>query len=514
MDRDVKSSDEEKEAVRSQYARRLDQMEIAQAYVDSLATPMRDLIAKHAVRNNRIYQFIDVSEGHAELSFLPSEFWAAYKNCGLAYTACKGIESQTRDVENEQFDVLRQLDERMVSSVPHDNHSDTPTNEPDAAQYAPFGESNEIQEARIRKLGGASLRLDRLREPLESARDKQYEEESKFNQIAEEAFVAAGYLHAVDDSEEIELLRRVPTTDEVDKKNAERKSGSAGSVEQDHGSSASSPDRSVLADRVRRARKNVSYREKRLRDARWQSLSDAGSMDSDARGVLRVRRWIKRTGELREAEHECRSILHRAQNEHAMSDKSSQSSNFRDHISYGYGASTIRAYGCPVAEKRKDRIHNWMSPSSLQKRKQQVKQAAEASDEEEGWVDRVNSMKFGEDPEGRDVARRRERIDRWETERDRLRKDGPFENAENDFHPQNIGIATDVVEVDQQERDSALDFGDDDKAGIQQRLNDPRILYNPDALTADLVDSDHGAAQWIEKHFNGRWEMRRTAEDE
>jgi hypothetical protein len=97
--------------------------------------------------------------------------------------------------------------------------------------------------------------------------------------------------------------------------------------------------------------------------------------------VLRVQRWIKRTGELREAEKEYRLARHRAQNESAMSD-SDQSSNFRDHISDGYGAPTLRAYGYPMPEKRKDRIRNWMSPGSRHKKKKQARQAAEASDKE------------------------------------------------------------------------------------------------------------------------------------
>lgn len=271
--------------------------------------------ATHADRNGRIHEFSGIREDHAELSFLPPEFWTAYRNCNTAYTACKDIKLEIDVIENERLDVLRHLDKRMEASVCRDDHAST--REVDEADNAPFGESANDQFARIRKLGGGSQKLSRLHELWESARDKQYEEESKLNQIAEEAFVAAGHLSAVDDPEEIELLRRVLS--EVGEKNVLR-SGSAEPVEQHQRSNSRSADKSALAERVWRARKNVRYHHKRLQDARWQPLSDAGSLDSDAQAELRVRRWIKRTGELREAEKEYRSARHRAQDEDAMSD--------------------------------------------------------------------------------------------------------------------------------------------------------------------------------------------------
>lgn len=511
INRDMETSEEEKEAVRSRRAKRLDQISSAQAYVDGLTTQLRDLNAKHAIRNIRIYESIGIREDHAELSSLPPKFWAAYEDCNTAYTACKEVELKIQLVENEQSDVLLQLDKRMVASVRRNDNAST--RGVDAVQNAPFVESSEEKSRRLNDLCDASLRLSPLHVSLESARDKQYEEESKLDQIAEEAFVVAGYFRAVDDSEEIELLRRVKSNDGGSgKENTERRSDSAEPIEQDQHSSASSPDKSALAERVRRTRKNVSYLHKRLHDARWQPLSDAGSMDSDAQGVLRVRRMIKRTGEIQEAEDGYRSLLHRAQNEDAMSEQSDQSSNFRDHISDSYGASTLKGYGFPMAEKRRDRVHNWMSPSSLHKNKQEVRQAAETSDNEGSWIDCVNSMKFGEAPEERGVARWRKRVDMWENERDRLRKNGPFKNAENDIHPQNSGTAIDVVEVDQQEEEGPPNLGEDDNEDLQRSSSDPRVLYNPDRLTADLVDSDRGAAQWIKKHFNGRWKMRHAGE--
>ena len=271
MDRDMESSEEEKEAVRSLHAKRLGQIKRHQAYVDRLTTPLRAMIAMHTDRNDRIYESIGTHEDHSELTFLPPEFWTAYKNCRTAYTACKDIKSKIHVMENERFDMIQQLDERMIASVSRDDRIST--READEAQNAPFGESTENQNLRIRKLGGRSQGLQQLQEILESARDKQYEEESRLNQIAEAAFVAAGYLRAVDDPEEIELHRRVPS--DVGQRNTGRRSNPTGPVELNEGSSSRSPDKSALADKVRRARKNLQYHRKRLQDARWQPLSDA-----------------------------------------------------------------------------------------------------------------------------------------------------------------------------------------------------------------------------------------------
>ncbi|GAB7329075.1 hypothetical protein MBLNU13_g00912t1 [Cladosporium sp. NU13] len=496
MNHDMEVSEEEMEAVRSQHAKRLEQISEAQAYLDSLVVPLRYMSATHAERNNRIYEFVGIRENYAELSFLPPKFWIAYKNCSTAYTACKDIESEIHAIKNGNLDVLRQLDERMVASVFRSDHA--PSRESDAVQNAPSGELPEIHYERIRKLVSASQKLSRLHENLESARDKQYEEESRLNQIAEEAFVAAGNLRAVDNPEKIKLCRRVPS--EIGKRNSGQRSESAGPIEQGQRSSFRGPDKSALADRVRRARRNVRHHQEMLRDARWQPLSNAGSMDSDAQGELRVRRWIKRTGELREAENEYRSARHRAQNEHAMND-SDQSSNFRDNISDGYGANTLKAHGYPMAEKKRHRIQSWMSPSSRRRRKQQVRQSSGASDKEGTWLDHVGSMEFGEEIEGRIDDRWKERIDTWEKERSRLREEGPFENAENDFHPRNSGTAADM-EVNQQEDDVPMDIGGDDNEYIRQSPDNPRVLYNPDALTVDLLDSDRQAARWIDEHFN------------
>ena len=46
-------------------------------------------------------------------------------------------------------------------------------------------------------------------------------------------------------------------------------------------------------------------------------------------------------------------------------------------------------------------------------------------------------MVFGGDPELMAYDRRKERVDAWDKVRQGLRQEGPFEQAENDLHPQN-----------------------------------------------------------------------------
>lgn len=117
-------------------------------------------------------------------------------------------------------------------------------------------------------------------------------------------------------------------------------------------------------------------------------------------------------------------------------------------------------------------------------------------------------MEFGEDPETRDIDRWKNRLNAWDIERQRLRKEGPFEQVENDFHPRNSDTAYTVIEADRSIEAVLPELKDDDDETAWQGPSNPRVLYNPKALTVDFVDSDHQAAQWIVEHFNGRWKMR------
>jgi hypothetical protein len=67
------------------------------------------------------------------------------------------------------------------------------------------------------------------------------------------------------------------------------------------------------------------------------------------------------TRQLRDAQNKYWSVLHRAQDEHAIRSESDQASNFRDHESDGYNASTIRKFGCPMPEKKSSVVEQWIS---------------------------------------------------------------------------------------------------------------------------------------------------------
>jgi hypothetical protein len=144
------------------------------------------------------------------------------------------------------------------------------------------------------------------------------------------------------------------------------------------------------------------------------------------------------TQEVRDAKLEYRSVLRRAQNARAISE-SDQSSNFQDHESDGYNSATLKMFGYPMLAKREQRVHRWIDNMSQSGKGQQLRAARQGSDSstEGSWVNRVESMVFGEDPELMAYGRRKERIDAWDKERQRLRQEGPFEQAENDFHTQN-----------------------------------------------------------------------------
>jgi hypothetical protein len=89
--------------------------------------------------------------------------------------------------------------------------------------------------------------------------------------------------------------------------------------------------------------------------------------------------------------------------------------------------------------RRKHRVHKWVDDMLQSGKGQQARAARQGSDSstEGSWINRVQSMVYGEDLEMMANDRGRHRIDAWDKERQRLRQEGPFEQAENDFHPQN-----------------------------------------------------------------------------
>jgi hypothetical protein len=89
--------------------------------------------------------------------------------------------------------------------------------------------------------------------------------------------------------------------------------------------------------------------------------------------------------------------------------------------------------------RKKQRVHKWIENMSQSGKGQQVRADRQGSDSstEGSWINRVDSMVFGEDIEVMVTDRRKDRIEAWDKEQQRLRQEGAFEQAENDFHPQN-----------------------------------------------------------------------------
>lgn len=79
----------------------------------------------------------------------------------------------------------------------------------DALQTATFDDPVVIANARIRALGGLSATLRSLNVSLKEAKAAQYKEEARLHEIAEEAFIAAGFLHAETDIDRSKLRWRL-----------------------------------------------------------------------------------------------------------------------------------------------------------------------------------------------------------------------------------------------------------------------------------------------------------------
>lgn len=191
----------------------------------------------------------------------------------------------------------------------------------------------------------------------------------------------------------------------------------------------------------------------------------------------------QRTREFRTAQAEYRVILHQAQDERAISE-SEQSSNLRDHSSDGYSPSTLQEYGWPISEKKEAYVQGWMDNSDPPK-------PAVRLDAEEGkWVANFQAMEYGEDPEYFDGSRRRKLIDECDRERARLREAGPFQQAENDFHPdsrdtQVEGVANDAT-PDGNEPEFPMGFaGGSGEDNARQSPNSPNVRNDLGASPAD-----------------------------
>lgn len=313
-------------------------------------------------------------------------------------------------------------------------------------QTTAFDEPVAIANARISALGGHSVSLSRLSYSLKRAKSTQYKAESGLNEIAEDAFIAAGFLHADSGVDRSKVHLRLCSTTVRKEGPQPGKRGADSTTTSSVRSATHNYRAGGLPSRVRDARRRLKDCRRRLEDSRWAPISNAGSMNSTGQGEARFRRMKRRTQEVRAAELEYRSVLHRAQDVRAISE-SDQSSNIQDHESDGYTETTLKELGFPVVGKRRHRVHNWIGSVTRSDGAQQVQSGGQDSNAstEGSWVNRVQSMAFGEDPELTSVDRRKDRIVMWAEEQDRLRNAGPFEKAENDFHSRNRNAAADIV---------------------------------------------------------------------
>jgi hypothetical protein len=258
------------------------------------------------------------------------------------------------DARQQQEEICHEPGMQIAQAVLQDGNDSTVTSN------TSFQETPADAAKRIREFGNTAVALKRLEQPLNDAKDKQYHEETVLNKIAENALIAAGFLETETGVQEVELSRQLkPTNDSGRRQNPLttniRKSKRKGRepVVMDY-------HKRDLASKVEFARKRLKTCRHRLSDIRGNELSDVGSMSSEAQGEERVRRMIRRTRKVREAQAEYKAILHRAQDERAISE-SAQSSHFSNHPSDGYSELTLEEYGCPMPEKKAVYVHDWMN---------------------------------------------------------------------------------------------------------------------------------------------------------
>jgi chromosome segregation ATPase len=106
-ERDADGTKEGVARLRDQYNAKRQKLEECEGVLSRLEAPTQDLRIKHADHNNRLYDFIDVTPGDAELKCFPAEFWTALRRCYEAYTRCRDFELDMHEAEQEQRDSFR-----------------------------------------------------------------------------------------------------------------------------------------------------------------------------------------------------------------------------------------------------------------------------------------------------------------------------------------------------------------------------------------------------------------------
>jgi hypothetical protein len=412
-----------------------DQLVRAKWGVNALMDPLRDLNAQYADSNKKLYDHVDIPREDARLSALPADFWVAYDRCHAARTACKSLELEMHDARQQQEEICHGPGMQIAQVVLQDGNDSTVTS------TTTFQETPADAAKRIREFGNTAVALKRLEKPLNDAKDKQYHEETVLNKIAEDALIAAGFLETETGVQEVELSRQLKTTNDSGRRQNVPTTNVRKSKRKGREPVVMDKHKKDLASKVEFARKRLKTCRHRLSDIRRNELSDVGSMSSEAQGEERVRRMIRRTGKVREAQAEYKAILRRAQDERAISE-SAQSSHFSNHPSDGYSELTLDEYGFPMREKKAAYVHDWIA------NRNPPKPAVKLDADEGKWVSDVKSMGYGEAAEWVDDSRRRALIDDDERHRDYLREAGPFEKAENDFHPKNKASRAEGDEID------------------------------------------------------------------
>ena len=99
MEKDADASEEDVAGLRGRCRTAMQRLEECENVIRSLEEPMKDLNAKHANHNNRLYDYIDMARDDAELQHLPMESWTEFSRCCEAYTVCRDVELDMHGIE-------------------------------------------------------------------------------------------------------------------------------------------------------------------------------------------------------------------------------------------------------------------------------------------------------------------------------------------------------------------------------------------------------------------------------
>lgn len=414
------------------HAEMAERYRLADARFEQMAATRKVQYSRQAEKNNRIYEFTDVSANMSELEFLPPVLWETLQQCERANSEIEAQKARLRDNDQRQRVCSESIEDFARNGV----RSALPLSRSRAGDQALSTTAHDASAVKNHSEALIALSSQQLaiENAILTAKDRKVNAEVALNDIAAEALIAAkllnGDLCGVIQRREYERERTTSSPRQPDiheRQSHDKQQEGAGRSRElglepkdtiPHWKQGTRMHRK-LADDVARAGAILYECELDLENARSEPISGVNSADE---GAQRVARLTRRTGEVKNAEARYVSMLRETDN--FVDDRWDREATDEERWD--------RAQRILPAEKRL-RLEKW-ADSIPDKEAPHVPHAPPGSVDSSFYV---ASLEFAGESQHKADDWRKAGIDEQIRLRESLRESDRFEAAENDFHPNN-----------------------------------------------------------------------------